>query len=216
MTPWLQAYGYPVLAVTVALEGAAIPLPGGILMAAAAILAAHGELSLAGVLLTCWPAAVAGDNLGYWIGRSGGRRLLLRGGVRRRRLGRLQRFFRRFGVWLLVFGRFFDGTRQLDSLVAGSARMPWRRFFLADLAGTALWVVTWVIGLYAFDQHPGLIHRLILQLNPWVATIALAALALLIWRLLSRGPDSTSEKASVAHTLNRAAEERPQGSAQDR
>lgn len=150
MAPWLQAYGYPVLAVAVALEGAAIPLPGGILMAAAAILAAQGELNLAGVLLTCWPAAVAGDTLGYWIGRRGGRRLLLRGGVCRRRLGRLQRFFRRFGVWLIVFGRFVDGTRQLDALVAGSARIPWRRFFLADLAGTGLWVVTWVIGLYAF------------------------------------------------------------------
>ncbi|WP_157726366.1 DedA family protein [Imhoffiella purpurea] len=186
MTPWLQAYGYPILAVSVALEGAAIPLPGGILMAAAAILAAHGELSLAGVLLTCWPAAVAGDNLGYWFGRSGGRRLLLRGGVRRQRLVRLQRFFRRFGGWLIVFGRFFDGTRQLDGLVAGSIRMPWRRFFIADLIGTSLWVFTWVVGLYAFDQHPRLIHRTILHLNPWIATLAAAALALAIWRLLPR------------------------------
>ncbi|NEX23653.1 DedA family protein [Thiorhodococcus mannitoliphagus] len=190
ITPWLQAYGYPVLVVAVALEGAAIPLPGGILMAAAAILAAHGVLSLAGVLFACWPAAVAGDNLGYWMGRSGGRRLLLRGGVRRQRLGRLQRFFKRFGVWLILFGRFFDGTRQLDGLVAGSARMPWRRFFIADLIGTALWVLIWVVGLYAFDQHPGAIHRLILQLNPWIATLFVVALSLVLWTLLPRStPD---------------------------
>lgn len=190
-TPWLHAYGYPVLAISLALEGSAIPVPGAILMAAAALLASHGELSLTAVLLISWPAAVLGDNTGYWVGRAGGRRILVRAGVSQCRLDRLDRFFRRFGIWLILVGRFFDGTRQLNGLVAGSARMPWPRFFIADLVGSAVWVLTWVLGLYFFGEHPGIFHRLILHLNPWVATGAVIAFIGLTWLLLPRKHDAT-------------------------
>lgn len=157
--PWLHRYGYVALAAAVLVEGSGIPAPGAILMGGAALLAGQGEMNLAAILLIAWPAALTGDNLGYWIGRLGGRRLLLRAGVSRRRVVRFDGFFRRFSVWLILFGRFFDGTRQLDGLVAGSARMPWLRFLLADLLGTGLWVVVWVIGLYFIDHHGTALHR---------------------------------------------------------
>jgi membrane protein DedA with SNARE-associated domain len=185
--PWLHQYGYSALAISVLVEGAGIPVPGALLMAGAALLAGRGEMSLTAVLLTTWPAAMAGDNLGYWIGRAGGRRLLLRAGVNRRRLARFDGFFRRFGIWLILFGRFFDGTRQLDGLVAGSARMPWLRFLLADLIGTAIWVSVWVIGLYTLDRHGAMLHRLLLWINPWVAALALVSLAITLFLLLRRG-----------------------------
>lgn len=184
--PWLHRYGYAAVAVAVMLEGVGIPLPGAILMGGAALLAGQGEMNVLAVLLTAWLAAMAGDNLGYWIGRRGGRRLLLKAGVSRRRLARFDAFFRRYGVWLLLFGRFFDGTRQLDSLVAGSVLMPWLRFVLADVAGTALWVFTWVIGLYALDRHAALLHRFLTHINPWVAGIALAGLVILLYWLFRR------------------------------
>ncbi|MGD2081524.1 MAG: DedA family protein [Chromatiales bacterium] len=188
--PWLHRYGYGALAAAVLLEGMGIPAPGEILLAGAALLAGRGEMSLPAVLLSAWAAAVAGDNLGYCVGRAGGRRLLLRAGVSRHRLVRFDRFFRRFGVWLILFGRFFDGTRQLDGLVAGSARMPWPRFLLADLAGVSLWVLVWVIGLYTADRHGAALHRWLIQINPWVAALALASLAttLLLLFLRRSGP----------------------------
>jgi membrane protein DedA with SNARE-associated domain len=187
--PWLQRYGYGAVAIGVLFEGAGIPLPGSLLMGGAALLAGRGEMNAAAVLLTAWLAAMAGDNLGYWIGRSGGRRLLLKVGVSRRRLARFDGFFRRYGVWLILFGRFFDGTRQLDGLVAGSARMPWMRFALVDAAGSALWSSTWVIGLSAAERHAALLHRLLQQINPWVAAGAVAILAaVLVWLLQRRAP----------------------------
>ncbi|MBK1720723.1 DedA family protein [Thiocystis violacea] len=196
--PWLHEYGYPVLALAIAIEGIGIPAPGGMLMAAAALLAGKGEMSLTAVLITAWSAAVVGDNLGYWIGRRGGRRLLLRAGINRRRLRRFDGFFRRFGAWLILFGRFFDGTRQLDGLVAGGLRLPWLRFFIADLIGSGLWVATWVVGLYAFDHHPIPLHRLLLHLNPWVAGAALTSLAIALVLLFRRaGP---VKKASGSST----------------
>ena len=184
--PWLQEYGYPLLAVTIAIEGAGIPAPGAILMGAAALLAGQGEMSLITILLTAWSAAVVGDNLGYWIGRRGGRRLLLRAGVNRHRLAWLDGFFRRFGVWLVFFGRFFDGTRQLNGLVAGSTHLPWPRFFIADALGSGLWVWIWVVGLYEFGHHPTWLHRLLLHFNPWAAGASLAGLAVALLLLFRR------------------------------
>lgn len=177
-TPWIDHYGYAAVAVGVMLEGVGIPLPGATLMGAAALLAGQGELNIVWVGIVAWLAAVTGDNLGYWLGKVGGRRLLLRLHVSRRRLSRLHRFFRRFGFWLIVFGRFFDGTRQLDGLVAGSARMRWLRFLLADALGAAAWVSLWVTALYNLDRHAKQIHAIVLHMNPWVAVTAVAALLL--------------------------------------
>jgi membrane protein DedA with SNARE-associated domain len=144
-------------------------------------------MSLAAIMITAWSAAALGDNLGYWIGRAGGRRLLLKAGVNRHRMMRFERFFRRFGIWLVLFGRFFDGTRQLDGLVAGSARMPWTRFLFADLSGCAIWVSFWSVGLYTLDRHHTLVHRLLLQIDPWFAIPVLALLAGLLFYLYPRG-----------------------------
>jgi membrane protein DedA with SNARE-associated domain len=198
-TPWLHRYGYAAVAVAVLLEGAGIPLPGAILMGGAALLAGRGEMNVTGVLLTAWLAAMAGDNLGYWIGRGGGRHLLIKAGVSRQRLARFDGFFRRYGIWLVLFGRFFDGTRQLDGLVAGSARMPWPRFALADVAGTALWVSVWVVGLYALDRHAALLHQLLAHINPWVAGTALVALAsTLYWLFRRSAPQALHVKQTVS------------------
>jgi membrane protein DedA with SNARE-associated domain len=206
--PWLHQYGYLVLALTVLVEGTGIPLPGEILMMGAALLAGRGEMSMPLVLLTAWIAAVAGDNLGYWIGHSGGRRLLLRAGVSRRRLARFDGFFNRYGIWLILFGRFFDGTRQLNGLVAGSARMAWGEFFLADLSGAALWASVWVIGLYFLGHKGSMLHLFLLRINPWVAALALVALIITLYLLFRRGvpwrgtPHSRENALGVQHNPN--------------
>jgi membrane protein DedA with SNARE-associated domain len=184
--PLLQHYGYAVMGTAVMLEGTGIPLPGATLMGAAALMAGQGKLNLVAVWLIAWLAAAAGDNLGYWIGRRGGHCLLLRAGVNTGRLMRFEAFFRRFGVWLILFGRFFDGTRQLDGLVVGSARMPWPVFFIADLAGSAGWVSVWVMGLYTLEQHTVLLHRLLDRLNPWVLTAVFIALGITVYLLFRR------------------------------
>lgn len=187
--PWLDKYGYAAVAVGVAVEGVGVPLPGATLMGGAALLAGQGDMRLSLVLLTAWLAAMVGDNLGYWIGRRGGRRLLLKVGVRRRRLQRLQRFFRRYGLALILFGRFFDGTRQLDGLVAGSVRMPWMTFFRADAVGSAMWVSFWVFGLYTLDRHFAAVRNLLSHINPWVAGVAVTAVVILVIALKRRSSD---------------------------
>jgi membrane protein DedA with SNARE-associated domain len=205
-TPWLREYGYAAVAVTVMMEGAGVPLPGTVLLGGAALLAGQGKLSVVAVWVTAWLAAMTGDNLGYWIGRSGGRRLVLRAGVSRRRLARFEGFFRRFGTWLILFGRFFDGTRQLDGLVTGSARMPWPRFFIADLVGSAAWVSVWVLGLYTLDQRTASLHQVLAYLNPWVAGAVFVVLGVTLYLLFRRstsGDEAFHDGAPVLATSDR-------------
>jgi membrane protein DedA with SNARE-associated domain len=190
--PWLHRYGYLALVIAVGVEGFGIPAPGQTLLVGAALLSGRGEMDLEVVLLCALLASMAGDNLGYLIGRRGGRRLILRLGVNRHRLARVSRFYRRFGVWPVLASRFFDGARQLGGLVAGSAAMRWPRFFAADAAGALLWVGVWGLGVYQFERHAGRLHAIWAQINPVaiaVAVGAVAAIAVWLWRTRRRqGP----------------------------
>src|SRR5215204_1644822 len=72
MTDLLLEHGLILLFVLVAMESAGVPLPGETALVAAAILAQRGHYSLAAVIAVAAVAAIAGDNVGYWIGRKGG------------------------------------------------------------------------------------------------------------------------------------------------
>lgn len=180
--PWLREYGYLALFVAVMVEGIGIPAPGQTLLIGASLLAGRGEMSLPWVLACALAATMTGNNLGFLIGGSGGRRLMLRAGASRQRLGKLSRFYLRYGAWPILLSRLFDGARQLGSLLAGTTAIPWRRFFLFDTAGAALWVCVWGLGPFQLHLHAALLHRLWQAVNPFVAGASIVtAIAVGLW-----------------------------------
>src|SRR5256885_17167906 len=80
MTGLVHHYGLVALFVVVMLESGGAPLPGETALIAAAIFAADGHLNIAEVIVVAAAAAIIGDNLGYWLGRTGGGGLLRRRG----------------------------------------------------------------------------------------------------------------------------------------
>jgi len=153
----ISAYGYWSVAVIVALESMGLPLPGETVLVVAALYAAtHHDTSIAGVIASAAAGAIVGDNLGYWIGREFGYRLLLRYGAyiglshERIKLG--QFLFLRHGGKVVFFGRFIPILRILAGILAGMNRMPWRRFLLANAAGALLWSVVLGTSAYAFGR----------------------------------------------------------------
>jgi membrane protein DedA with SNARE-associated domain len=189
--PWLQRYGYGAVFVAVGVEGFGIPAPGQTILEAgsAASASANGRLRIGWVLLAAFLAAFLGNTLGYLIGRSGGRGLFHRLRIDQRHLDKMEAQFDRYGGWLILFARFFDGTRQLNGIAAGMLEMPWARFTLFNLMGAALWVSFWGLGVYYLDLHLDQVVALIRRINPWVAAvtlIGLGVLAALIWRRSSR------------------------------
>lgn len=179
--PWLDRYGFAAVFAAVGVEGFGIPAPGQTLLIAGAVTAAtQNQFHIGLLLLTAFVAAILGSSLGYLIGRRGGRALLRRFRVDERHLQRVEQGFSRYGGGLIVIGRFFDGLRQLNGIAAGILEMPWWTFTAYNALGAALWVGCWGLGIYYLDEHLHAILGLLRQLNPWVAAVTLAGIALLL------------------------------------
>jgi membrane protein DedA with SNARE-associated domain len=176
--PWLHQYGYVALFAAMFFEGAGIPAPALTLLVAAVLLAERGELHLFSTVALAFLGIVSGCQLGYALGRSGGRRLLLRfGRMNRHQLASLQTQIKRWGTPLLIAAPFFDGTRQTTSLIAGTAGLAWLRFTLPNLFGAALWVGAWSAAVDRLGQS---IEPLLHLARASAPLLIVAALALLI------------------------------------
>jgi membrane protein DedA with SNARE-associated domain len=141
------------------------------------VLASQGTLHIVPLMAVAWIAAVLGDNIGYAIGRFGGRQLVLRFGrhlgITGERLDRVESFFARYGGAVVLFARFFVVLRQLNGIVAGTLGMGWWRFAAFNGAGAALWVALWAVGVYALGRDVG-------HLLPWIHGMGLTAGAALL------------------------------------
>lgn len=152
VTHLVEASGYPLLFLVVMGESSGLPIPGETGLIAAAVLASQGKLEIALVIPLAAAAAIVGDNIGYLIGRKGGRWLLERPGpFRRQRKSALdigEPFFERHGPKAVFFGRFLLGLRVWASWLAGATRMPWRTFVLFNALGGITWATG--VGLIAY------------------------------------------------------------------
>ncbi len=144
--------GYPSVFLLVMAESAGIPLPGETALVTGALLASQHKLQIPVVIALAASAAITGDNLGYLIGRRGGRWLLERpgpfAGSRRRVLNVGIPFFDRHGQRAVFFGRWLIGLRTWASWLAGATRMPWTSFATWNALGGISWATT--IGLAAY------------------------------------------------------------------
>ena len=180
VAPILDRWGYLAVAGLIGVESFGVPAPGQTIMVAAAIYAGAGRLNVFAVGAIAFVAAVLGDNVGYWIGVRGGRRLVHRFGkyilITPERLDRAERFFARRGNRIVVVARFIDGLRQLNGVIAGITAMPWRKFLLYNAIGAALWVGWWTTISYFLGTHLVDIIEHVHRYKWWA--IALVALAL--------------------------------------
>jgi membrane protein DedA with SNARE-associated domain len=156
LTHLIANYGYVAIGCIIALESMGLPLPGESALVAAALYASQHDQNIAAVVAAAATGAIVGDNVGYWIGREFGYRLLLRYGAAiglstsKIKLG--QYLFMRHGGKVVFFGRFVAVLRVLAALLAGVNRMDWRRFLLANAAGAILWACVVGFAAYAFGR----------------------------------------------------------------
>jgi membrane protein DedA with SNARE-associated domain len=149
---FVHHYGLLALFLIVMLESAGVPLPGETALVAAGVFASHGELNIAAVIIAAAAAAIIGDNLGYWVGRTGGRSLLTRWTVTSRTLPWAEGFFERHGPKTIFIGRFFSILRVTAAWMAGVSRMRWWTFFLWNAAGGICWALLVGLVAYLFGQ----------------------------------------------------------------
>ena len=157
LQPTLNHYGYLAVAGLVLLEDFGVPVPGETVLILGAVYAGTGRLSIVLVVLLGFLAAVTGDNIGFAIGRFGGRPLVERFGryilLTPERLDKATGFFERRGAGIIIVARFVEGLRQANGIIAGTTEMHWARFVAFNAIGAALWVGLWSAVGYFSGNH---------------------------------------------------------------
>lgn len=134
-------YGYRVVFFGVFLENTGLPVPGETMLLAGAALAHFGRLSLVWVVVSAIAGATLGDNLGFFIGRRGGRRLAERF-IPPARMRDFDRYFEQHGAKTVFVARFITGLRVVGAILAGGSGMRWPTFLVYNATGAVAWSVT--------------------------------------------------------------------------
>jgi membrane protein DedA with SNARE-associated domain len=181
---WYAEYGYWAVFVPVLLETAGVPLPGETSLLFAGVASSEGRVDTFWVIVVGASAAIIGDNIGYCIGRFGGRKLVMRlarvGGIERS-LAWGEGYFERRGGITVFFARWLPGLRIFGAWIAGMVHMRWWKFALWNAAGGITWATTIVLLGHAFGKSIGTVER-VLGTGGVVVLILVVAVALLLWR----------------------------------
>jgi membrane-associated protein len=184
--------GYPALGGLVAAESMGVPVPGETALIAAGILAHDGKLQIELVIMIAAFGAIAGDNLGYLIGRKGGRVLLEKDGPllkhRMAVLAKGEPFFARHGPKAVFLGRWVAGLRIAAAWLAGINRMHWRTFFFWNALGGVAWATSVGLASY-FLGH--IVEKIIKDAGLiGIGVVVVAVVGFFIWRRRRRSVDT--------------------------
>jgi membrane-associated protein len=172
-------------------------LPGDSLLVTAGIFAAAGFLNIWTLVPIAIVCAIAGDQLGYWIGRKAGQALYSRPDsliFKRRHLKHAHEFYEKYGGKTIILARYVPIVRTFCPPVAGAAHMNYRTYLTYDIVGGTLWVGSMMFGGYGVGKlMPGLgdrIHYVI------IVVVFLSLLPGIIATLRARQQKNAAARAS--------------------
>jgi membrane protein DedA with SNARE-associated domain len=188
---FFQQYGYWTIAIALLLENAGIPVPGETVLLFASFLAySEQSLHLPYIILIGIVACTVGDNIGYAIGRRGGRPLLERYQrffrIRNETIAKGERLFGKYGSVTVLFARFVFGLRIIAGPLAGVLQMPWRQFAVFNFLGAIIWVtVISCVGYFVGTEWTELL-RVMKHINTGVLIVAALVVAVIWLRKIMR------------------------------
>ncbi|HLG63806.1 MAG TPA: DedA family protein [Ktedonosporobacter sp.] len=151
----LNILGYPAVLLFVMIESSGIPFPGETMLLLAAFYSAIDHRLQIPIIIACAAlGAIIGDNIGYYVGKTGGKAIVNRYGhyifLKPEHLARAEQFFARHGDKTVFLGRFVAVLRAWAAFLAGVNQMHWRTFFLYNAAGGIVWATIYgLLGYYA-------------------------------------------------------------------
>ena len=184
---YFAVHGYWTVGLALLLENAGVPVPGETILLFASFLARREHhLSLPLIIVVATVAATLGDNTGYWIGRHGGRPLLLRYQhifrVREKHIRQGEALFEKHGALTVFFARFIFGMRIIAGPLAGVLCMEWKRFALFNFLGAVTWVTTISLVGYVFGSAWERLLEIVKNANIATFIIAVVFVLYLVWR----------------------------------
>jgi membrane protein DedA with SNARE-associated domain len=184
-------------------------VPGETAVVVGGVLAAQGRVELAWLMVIVVVAAVAGDSVGYEIGRRAGGRLIASKALRRHRAGveKAQDLIRRRGAMAVFLGRFLALLRALMPALAGSSKLPYPRFLVFNAAGGLFWGVGFTLVGYLAGAAYKRVENLI-GTGSAIAFAVLVVAGVIVWALRRRRRENAEER--------RAREEQPEPTGESR
>lgn len=174
-------YGYLIIFFGVMLESIGIPIPGETILVAAGFLVSQGSLEVALTIVLGIFGTILGNQIGYWIGREGGRPFVLRWGhyvgITPERLMRAEGFYVRHGGKAVLLARFTPWLRAFGALVAGISHMHRKTFFFYNVVAGAVWATGSVMIGYLFSES-------LYLLESWVGVGGVLLVLLLVFALV--------------------------------
>jgi len=168
-------------------------LPGDSLLVTAGVFAAAGQLKLAWLLTFVTLCAIAGDQLGYLIGRKAGPSLFKREESRffkKHHLHSAHEFYEKHGTKTIILARFVPIIRTFCPPVAGAAGMTYARFLPYDILGGFLWVWSMILLGYTLGRSVPNIDKRIHYVIAVVIALSLMPAAYHAWK--ARGQKSSA------------------------
>ena len=159
LAAFVQQYGvwvYALLFVIVFCETGLVVtpfLPGDSLLFVTGAVAAAGGMDITLVMATLVAAALCGDNVNYWIGRTLGVKVFKRF-INPAHLQRTHEFYERHGGKTIILARFVPIVRTYVPFVAGLGTMPYLKYITYCVAGALIWVVSLCLAGYWFGNIP--------------------------------------------------------------
>lgn len=174
-----RQYGYWAVFIGIAIENMGIPLPGETITIVGGFLAGSGELNYWWVLTSAISGAVLGDNFGYWLGRLGGWKFIVKVGqifrIEEHQLEQVKQRYSRNAAMAVFWGRFVTLLRIFAGPLAGISQMPYRKFLLCNFGGATVWA-TVIVSLSFFLGRFISLEKII----SWIARAGIGAFFLII------------------------------------
>jgi membrane-associated protein len=201
VTELVGHWGYLAVFVIVVVGNVGVPVPEETALLAAGYLVWRGDLRWSLVLMVGIVSAVAGDNVGYWIGRRYGpgvlerfRRLI---GLTPPRFQSMRTFIVRWGPLGVFVARFLPGLRFLAGPLAGAVGLHFSAFMTANVLGALFYVPAVVAAGYLVGYGAGAYVERVLQALGPVAYIVLAVAVILVGSVFAwRAVRAFSDRAS--------------------
>jgi membrane protein DedA with SNARE-associated domain len=180
---WVTSGGLVIVFALMLINSCGVPVPSEVIMPVAGLLAATGHLNIVAVIAAGIAGNVIGALLAYWLARRFGRGLLLgpgrRIGISPSHLDLADRWFDRYGLPTVLFGRMLPVIHTYVSFPAGLAKIQPMWFALFSLVGSSVWVT--FLSLLGYEVGANYT-----KVSGPIGTIAigialLVAIALVVW-----------------------------------
>ncbi|ARC57979.1 putative membrane protein [Frondihabitans sp. 762G35] len=204
--PWVLG----VIALFVFIEsGVLFPfLPGDSLLFTAALLAGRLGLPIWLIIVVAAAAAIAGDQVGYFLGNRFGRRLFRDDArvLKTKHLDRADAFFVRYGPRALVLARFVPVVRTYVPPIVGMSKLPYRKFLVWNVIGAVAWVLVAVLAGYFLGGIPFVANHVDIIA---IAIVVVSLVPIVVEVLVSRrreaaSPDGDASGTDVSESARRS------------